>query len=65
MAAVVCELFSRDDPDGVIALTALVPRLADADRRGCASRGGVEAPIDIAALNAAYSGGRPPSVMAR
>ena len=46
MAAVVCELFSRDDPDGVIALTALVPRLADAIVEGV--RRGVEAPIDIA-----------------
>ena len=45
MAAVVCELYSRDDPAGATALTTLVPRLADAIVEGI--RRGVEAPLDV------------------
>ncbi len=45
MAAVVCELYSRDDPAGATALTSLVPRLADAMVEGI--RRGVEAPLDV------------------
>jgi N-acetylmuramoyl-L-alanine amidase len=45
MAAVVCELFSREDPMGATALTARVPELARALVEGI--RVGVETPIDI------------------
>jgi N-acetylmuramoyl-L-alanine amidase len=45
MAAVVCELYSRDDPAGATALTALVPRVAAAIVEGV--RRGVEAPLDV------------------
>jgi hypothetical protein len=41
MAAVVCELYSRDDAAGATALTTLVPRLVEGIRRG------VEAPLDV------------------
>ncbi|GIU85967.1 MAG: hypothetical protein KatS3mg009_0482 [Acidimicrobiia bacterium] len=46
MAAVVCELYSRDDAAGAMALAPLVPDLADAIVDGV--RRGVEAPLDIA-----------------
>jgi N-acetylmuramoyl-L-alanine amidase len=46
MAAVVCELFSRDDPSGAIALRTRVPALARAIVDGV--RLGVEAPLDVA-----------------
>ncbi len=45
MAAVVCELFSRDDPEGAAALTTRVPRLAVAIVEGI--RRGVEVPLDV------------------
>ena len=45
MAAVVCELYSRDDPAGATRLTTLVPRLADAIVEGV--RRGVETPLDV------------------
>jgi N-acetylmuramoyl-L-alanine amidase len=46
MAAVVCELFSRDDPTGVSALAASTPDLARAIVTGL--RIGVERPLDVA-----------------
>lgn len=46
MAAVVCELYCRDDAAGAMALAPLVPDLADAIVDGV--RRGVEAPLDIA-----------------
>jgi N-acetylmuramoyl-L-alanine amidase len=46
MAAVVCELFSRDDPAGAAALATRTPRLAHAIVEGV--RRGVEAPLDVA-----------------
>ena len=48
MAAVVCELFSRDDPAGAGPLSTLIPRLAAAIVEGL--RRGVEAPLDVARL---------------
>jgi N-acetylmuramoyl-L-alanine amidase len=46
MAAVVCELFSPDDPRGAIALQTRVPALGRAIVEGI--RQGVEAPLDVA-----------------
>jgi N-acetylmuramoyl-L-alanine amidase len=45
MAAVVCELFSRDDPGGASHLTTRMPQLARAIVEGV--RRGVEAPLDV------------------
>jgi N-acetylmuramoyl-L-alanine amidase len=46
MAAVVCELFSRDEPNGVAALAAVGPELARALASGV--RKGIEEPIEVA-----------------
>jgi N-acetylmuramoyl-L-alanine amidase len=46
MAAVVCELFSRDDPAGAGLVATLIPRLASAIVEGL--RRGVESPLDFA-----------------
>jgi len=46
MAAVVCELFSRDEPTGAAALTSRGPELAVALAVGI--RRGIEQPIDVA-----------------
>jgi N-acetylmuramoyl-L-alanine amidase len=46
MAAVVCELYSLDDPSGAAALTSRAPQLAIALATGV--RRGIEQPIDVA-----------------
>ncbi len=46
MAAVVCELFSRDEPAGAASLMSHGPELADALTVGL--RHGIERPVDVA-----------------
>ena len=46
MAAVVCELFSRDEPSGAATLMPHGPEIADALAVGV--RHGIEQPVDVA-----------------